>query len=61
MHVKGHWRIRVKGKTGRKGTQHNKGRAAVQKRTRVEEKRVWARESERGRDCGKSKDCIFRN
>lgn len=38
MHVKGHWRIRVKRKTGRKGTQHNKGRAAVQKRTRVEEK-----------------------
>lgn len=38
-HVKGNWRIRVKGQTGREGTQHNKGRAAVQKRTRMEGKR----------------------
>lgn len=42
-----HRRIRVKGQTGREKereregarTPHNKGRAAVQKRTRVEEKR----------------------
>lgn len=45
-HMKGNWRIRVKGQTEGEREQHNKGRAAVQKRTRTEEKgEGW---SERG-------------
>lgn len=50
MHVKGQWRIRVKGQTGREGAQHNKGSAAVQKRTRGKDKTEGKNESERLRN-----------
>lgn len=49
----------MKGQTGREGAQHNKGSAAVQKRTRGKDKTEGGNGRESESDTAGRQDCVF--